>query len=78
MKTKECKYCEQTIPFLKYENHVYMCGSKTKKCFECNRNVCHKDFDSHSKYGECQAFIEEDKKKEQENIKRKMEEEKKA
>ena len=35
------------------------CGSKTKKCTSCMRNVCNKDLECHD-LGECQIFQEED------------------
>ena len=60
MKPKECKYCEQSIKFEDFEKHVNYCGSKTKKCLECGRNVCLKDEDSHQYGGECEAFKEDD------------------
>ncbi len=44
-----------------YSKHLAYCGSKTKKCPDCARNVMQKDQDSHSYGGECQAFKEEDK-----------------
>lgn len=63
MRPQPCRYCEQTISFNDFEKHVNFCGSKTKKCMECNRNVCLKDQDSHIYGGECAAYKEEDKKK---------------
>ena len=76
MKPKECRYCEQTIEFEKYDQHVGYCGSRTKKCMQCNRNVCLKDEDSHQYGGECEAFREEDIAKRIEEQKRKEIEEK--
>lgn len=84
MKPKECRYCEQMIDYENYDKHIGYCGSKTKKCDLCGRNVCLKDQDSHQFGGECEAFreddlrakIEEQKKKEMEE-KRREEEKKK-
>lgn len=56
MKPKDCKYCEQTIKYAEYEKHINYCGSKTKKCTTCARNVCNKDLDTHDYGGECKAF----------------------
>jgi hypothetical protein len=67
------------VKFEDYERHINYCGSKTKKCPVCSHNVCLKDEDMHTLGGECQAFIEEDRKKrEMDQEKKRREELKKA
>jgi hypothetical protein len=76
MKPRECKYCEQSFKFTEFDSHVGYCGTKTKKCFECQRNVCHKDMDSHKTGGECQVYQDEDARKRKEQLQKEIEEEK--
>jgi hypothetical protein len=79
MRPKPCRYCEQeNVKYQDYEKHIAYCGSKTKKCMECQRNVCLKDWDMHENGGECQAFREENRHRELEETRRKMEEAKRA
>jgi hypothetical protein len=66
------------ITFAEYERHTTYCGSKTKKCLLCNRNVCLKDEDMHNYGGECETFREEEKaKREADKAKMEAEERKK-
>lgn len=67
------------MKFEDYERHISYCGSKTKRCPICSHNVCLKDEDMHLMGGECQAFVEEDRRKrELEQEKKRREELKKA
>jgi len=51
------------------------CGSKTKKCLTCGKNVCLKDEDMHNFGGECERFRKEEiSKKEKEERERKIKE----
>jgi len=77
MKPKLCHYCEQTIDFERFDQHINYCGSRTKKCDECGHNVCLKDLDGHKFGGECEAFKEDDIRKRLEEKKKKEQEEKK-
>ena len=59
MRPKKCLYCELEVPGgLKYMEHVDYCGSKTRKCAECNQNVALKEFEEHIINGRCQFMKE--------------------
>lgn len=62
------------MKYEEYDRHIGYCGSKTKKCDICGRNVQNKDEDSHMYGGECEALREQDKLKKEQDEKRKIEE----
>jgi hypothetical protein len=51
-----------------------MCGAKTKKCEECQRFICNRDWASHVPKGECIKFKKENEAEKQRELQKRMEE----
>ncbi|NXY43618.1 XAF1 factor, partial [Ceuthmochares aereus] len=43
----KCKICGLEMPFDKLEEHLNSCGSRTERCWECNKYIMYKDLNKH-------------------------------
>ena len=44
---KQCHFCELSLDFDQFENHVDFCGSRTEPCPLCNRYIQIRDYNRH-------------------------------
>jgi hypothetical protein len=42
LEDRKCAYCKVQTPIENLSDHEYYCGSRTKKCEVCNRNILYK------------------------------------
>ncbi|NXY90385.1 XAF1 factor, partial [Alcedo cyanopectus] len=49
----KCKICELEMPFDQLEEHLNTCGSRTERCWDCNKFIMYKDQKKHK--DTCQA-----------------------
>ena len=75
-KPKECQFCEQSIDFAGYLQHVNKCGSRTRVWEFCHHNVMMRNQKYHEQEEWARFIREEYEKKEKEKIQELEEEEK--
>ena len=51
-------FCELSVAGDKILEHQDYCGSKTRKCPECNQNITMREFEEHKYNGKCN-FLKE-------------------
>ncbi|NXW42013.1 XAF1 factor, partial [Nyctiprogne leucopyga] len=42
-----CNICELEMPFNELQEHLNTCGSRTERCWECNKYIMYKDLNKH-------------------------------
>ncbi|KRX10432.1 hypothetical protein PPERSA_10531 [Pseudocohnilembus persalinus] len=52
-----CPYCEVSQTYIYFKSHLDYCGSKTKVCQKCNKNILSKEIIKHEET--CNGIIEE-------------------
>lgn len=71
MKPQPCSFCGLPIEKSQFSSHSNQCGSRTKVCLYCNKNVLLRDYDSHE--ANCMINFTEKGEPQQENTKKNTE-----
>ena len=48
LRNRYCNFCGLTFAYNLYSSHIYNCGSRTKPCEICKKNIILRDFEYHT------------------------------